>query len=504
VKDHNAVGDGRVDDTTAIQNAINATSGFGTVYFPKGVYRITASLTIPNYVDGAFVYLAPFRMVGANRHTALIFNQAPASTPSLLIDNQKMITVSNLGFVGDHRYPNIGIKVQNNSSHLRFEGLWNFANGHAWHLEDVHSVWITNCEGLGAAIRPLYPGGDDWSWSGIDWIHVNIPNGGFVNHLVVENNFNEGGEYQIKTEQAGTGIGLNWRVTGNQFESSTNGISLDKVTNLSISDNYLAEAGTGYAVNLTNCTGVHMVSNYIASGGVDALSGAVRLDATVRAFISDEMTRLILVNDCRQIVVSGCKVRRIQDESTTSNLTLVGCVISDKTVASATNTMNSQEGRRTWYAATATSTVYPTAALGDRILKPTPVVNTSLGWICTTAANAGALVQTTGSGPSPTVPTDYQDGTAYDFRITCLVGGVTGTATYKVEWKTAGGGSYAEMVASQATTELVHDVGRDAASGPSGSFGIAWPTGVTYVATDVWTLTAVVAPVWTPLTQLHA
>src|SRR5712692_2202885 len=48
-RDFQAQGDGTSDDTTAIQNAINAAAnnfGGGTVYFPPGIYNITASLTI--------------------------------------------------------------------------------------------------------------------------------------------------------------------------------------------------------------------------------------------------------------------------------------------------------------------------------------------------------------------------------------------------------------------------------------------------------------------------
>lgn len=48
VKAYSAVGDGTVDDTTAIQQAINAanTAGGGVVSFPKGTYKITSELTV--------------------------------------------------------------------------------------------------------------------------------------------------------------------------------------------------------------------------------------------------------------------------------------------------------------------------------------------------------------------------------------------------------------------------------------------------------------------------
>lgn len=48
VTDYGAVGDGSTDDTTAIQAAITAVNaaGGGTVYFPKGVYKVSSSITL--------------------------------------------------------------------------------------------------------------------------------------------------------------------------------------------------------------------------------------------------------------------------------------------------------------------------------------------------------------------------------------------------------------------------------------------------------------------------
>jgi hypothetical protein len=47
VKDYGAVGDGVADDTAAVQGAINiAQANGGSVFLPKGTYKITSTLTI--------------------------------------------------------------------------------------------------------------------------------------------------------------------------------------------------------------------------------------------------------------------------------------------------------------------------------------------------------------------------------------------------------------------------------------------------------------------------
>jgi hypothetical protein len=50
VKDYGAIGNGTADDTTAIQAAINALSA-GTVYLPRGTYKISSKLTLKSHVN---------------------------------------------------------------------------------------------------------------------------------------------------------------------------------------------------------------------------------------------------------------------------------------------------------------------------------------------------------------------------------------------------------------------------------------------------------------------
>ena len=65
VLDFGAVGDGTTDDTSAIQNAINAvgTNGGGIVYFPEGTYKTTAVLTMTSL---------GVTLLGAGRSTTIV------------------------------------------------------------------------------------------------------------------------------------------------------------------------------------------------------------------------------------------------------------------------------------------------------------------------------------------------------------------------------------------------------------------------------------------------
>jgi len=59
VKSEGAVGDGTTDDTTAIQAAIAAAGEGGCIYFPDGLYRTTAALTV---TDDKQVFTGPGRI----------------------------------------------------------------------------------------------------------------------------------------------------------------------------------------------------------------------------------------------------------------------------------------------------------------------------------------------------------------------------------------------------------------------------------------------------------
>ena len=70
VKDFGAAGDGRADDTAAIEAAVKA--GKGAVYFPKGNYRLTRTVVVDMNVWGRT------SLIGAGTATIIMAGQGPA------------------------------------------------------------------------------------------------------------------------------------------------------------------------------------------------------------------------------------------------------------------------------------------------------------------------------------------------------------------------------------------------------------------------------------------
>ena len=106
VRDFGAVGDGKADDTTAFQRAMN--SGRGDIFIPRGVYRLTKTVVIdldrvgPVSITGsgtAKIIMAgsgpALKLVGTHEGTA-----APNTVKENVWQNQRMPIVSGLEIVG--------------------------------------------------------------------------------------------------------------------------------------------------------------------------------------------------------------------------------------------------------------------------------------------------------------------------------------------------------------------------------------------------------------------
>jgi Pectate lyase superfamily protein len=99
VKDYGAKGDGVTDDTTAIQNALNA---HNSIYFPPGAYLVTDSLTL---TDRAGVNIT------GSFQESYIINNASANKPTLVLNSVSNFLIEKLSIIGQAGFPNHGIQT---------------------------------------------------------------------------------------------------------------------------------------------------------------------------------------------------------------------------------------------------------------------------------------------------------------------------------------------------------------------------------------------------------
>ena len=104
---YGVIGDGRVDDTAAIQKAV---SGMGGVHFPRGVYRITAPIVVDLNTVGPVAFTsdgtATLLMAGPGPAIKFVGTHAgtadPKTVKSNVWDRQRTPRVEGLAIVGGH------------------------------------------------------------------------------------------------------------------------------------------------------------------------------------------------------------------------------------------------------------------------------------------------------------------------------------------------------------------------------------------------------------------
>jgi len=148
VRDFGAVGDGKADDTEAVQRA----AGEGAVVFPKGTYQLTGTVSIDLATSGftalsadgtARVVMAgagpAFRISGTHAGTA-----DPKSVSAEVWERQRMPVIDGLEIVGAHREAD-GIEA-NGTMQLTIRGIAIRGVRHAIHLTGRNrNVLIADC-----------------------------------------------------------------------------------------------------------------------------------------------------------------------------------------------------------------------------------------------------------------------------------------------------------------------------------------------------------------------
>ena len=121
-----AIGDGKADATLAIQKALNGLRDGSVLYFPPGIYRITAPLQLKNSNGARWI---GGLIVGSGRDTKLFWDGGPGQTMLLL---NGMAYTRFVGFeldgrgkagVGFHYQATQGFQTEVTHRHLAFRGF---------------------------------------------------------------------------------------------------------------------------------------------------------------------------------------------------------------------------------------------------------------------------------------------------------------------------------------------------------------------------------------------
>ena len=173
IKDFGAVGDGSHDDTTAVQAAINATNAHGgTIYMPKGVYKITSTLNIAD---------SDLRLFGDGPYGTQLIFYPPTSGAKLLniycasncgatgLNYSSDIKLENFGvFLGVNTTPAVAVFIRNAShvilDHIKIDS-WTDVSGASIGLQTqgreyliLDGVQINATLPWSIEMNPDYPG----------------------------------------------------------------------------------------------------------------------------------------------------------------------------------------------------------------------------------------------------------------------------------------------------------------------------------------------------------
>ena len=240
VKAYGAIGNDTADDTTAIQNAINAasTAGGGIVFFPAGTYKISSALQLQSFVS-----LVGVSSGSVNQGSTI--HQTSTTTHGLnginTTDSMQGVTIERLRVVGPNSGSGHGIYLQNTGSGGTYPPFCYFA---------LRDVYITAFGGYGFNAESLIV-------STFDRVIAESNGNGFFFNGATHGNWT----------MVNTSISLsNCYANGN----TTIGYNLDHSTYITLQACAADSNGTGYLVN--SCNSVTLTGCGAEYGDPDAAS----------------------------------------------------------------------------------------------------------------------------------------------------------------------------------------------------------------------------------------
>ena len=157
VKDYGAVGNGTTNDTTAIQNTINALPDTGgVVVFPPGKYLLGSSLTLTQAANQNAVILQGLagNAIGLDNYGARLFRADGDTDPYITITNARSIQIKDLAFIGGTFNNGSGTGVKPNGTEGAIDVTAN-AGCQEHVYENLYFNGITQCislKGLSSSI----------------------------------------------------------------------------------------------------------------------------------------------------------------------------------------------------------------------------------------------------------------------------------------------------------------------------------------------------------------
>ncbi len=366
VRDFGAVGDGKADDTDAIQKAVDARRG--GVWLPKGRYRITRTITIE--LDK----LGPTSMLGDGTATIVMAGAGPAIhligthegtadpktvTPNVW-QNQRMPIVRGIEIVGEHSqavgieathtmqaiFTNVGVRWALHGIHLttrnrnviiadchlyQNRGAGLFLDG-----VDLHQINVTNCHisyngGGGvvlklSSVRNLHIGTCD--------IEANMdPNGPPTANVLIDTS--KGEEKRNYDVREGAIVGCTIQHT-HDAPGSANIRFIGREDNQpntvgrwTIADNVLSDVNVN--IHLIRARGVTITGNTLWKGFEHNLlvEGSAHILVGSNLFERNPCYRplgarnAVVFRDCRDCTITGCHIHNVQQ--TEAGLTLERC-----------------------------------------------------------------------------------------------------------------------------------------------------------------------------------